>query len=101
LGAPDPTNPFWVPPDYPVFTTPTPMPADPEPPSGKMACPQCGAVLRSRLGLHAPGDFAVCWHCNHVLIIMPNGHPRLPTYDELVEAESDPRVNMLQRDFQR
>jgi hypothetical protein len=101
LGAPNPDDPFWVPPNFPVFHDPAPMPIDPVAPPGKLLCAHCGTVLKARLGLHAPGDFAVCGHCNHVLIIMPNGHPRLPTYDELVAAESDPRVRMLQRDFQR
>jgi len=92
-------DPWQVPDDYPVFSEPPPPPPDPAPPPGKLCCPHCGVVFASKLGRHTPGDWGVCGHCGQVLVFMDNGHPRLSTYDEAVEAESDPRVRLLQMSF--
>jgi hypothetical protein len=78
---------------------PGPMIVDPIPPPGRMLCPHCGTVYAATLGRHAPGEFAMCAHCGGTVIFMPNGHPRLCTYDEMLEAESDPRVRLMQVSF--
>jgi hypothetical protein len=80
---------------------PGPMIVDPVPPPGRILCPQCGVVFAATLGRHAPGDVGVCGHCSMIVIFQPNGHPRLPTFDEAVEAELDPRIRMLQKNFSK
>lgn len=69
----------------------TPMPA--ETPAG--CCPNCGTALRAPSQHRREGDFGVCAHCCAILIIMENGEPRLPSFDEIVLAEADPRVRLM------
>jgi hypothetical protein len=80
---------------------PGPMVVDPVAPPGKLLCPQCATVYAATLGRHEPGAYAVCGHCSMVVVFMPNGHPRLPTYDEIVDAETNPLIRLLQTSFGR
>ena len=79
--------------------TPGPMIVDPVPPPGRMLCPACAVVFAATLGRHTPGDFGVCAHCTATMIFQPNGHPRLVTYDEALQAEADPRIRLMQVSF--
>jgi hypothetical protein len=95
---PDPLSPLpdpWkVPADYPVFTDPTPTPADPVIPEGRAACPHCATVFRSTNRLQKDGDFGVCHSCSSTLIYETDRW-RQVTFDEALEAEADPRVQVL------
>jgi DNA-directed RNA polymerase subunit RPC12/RpoP len=79
--------------DPPVFDPDAAAPMPPEP--APDTCPHCGAALRSPGSYRKEDDYAVCSHCGHVLIIMENGQPRLPSFDEAIEAEADPRVRFM------
>lgn len=92
-------DPWHVPDDYPVFTDPTPLPPVPTPPPGRMMCPHCETVFRATPGKATPGEFAVCGHCGSTLIFQDNGHPRVVTYDEALQAESDPRHRLMLMSF--
>lgn len=89
LGPPDPSNPWWVPPDYPVFTEASPMP----PADAPGSCPHCGAVWLSGRGGHAnKGDAAICEHCLNLLIGAEDGGWRMATYDEAEMWGRDGRI---------
>ena len=91
LGPPDPTDPFYIPPDYPVFTEATPTP-DP-PASG--CCPYCGTRWLSGKGGHASeGEAGVCADCLGLCIATETGW-RMATYDEAEAWDQDPRVKAM------
>lgn len=103
-GPKDPLSPLpdpWqVPADYPYFpeADATPKPADPVFPEGRAGCPHCGVTFRSTNQAQRTGDYGVCFHCRNTLI-HDGGKWRMVTYDEAVEAETDTRHVLLQRNF--
>jgi len=97
-AKPDPLQPLddpWqVPDDWPRFEEPPPPPPPPAIPEGRAACPHCETVFRSANRLQRDGDFGVCNVCAQTLIYETDRW-RQVTYDEALEAEADPRVQVI------
>jgi hypothetical protein len=66
-------------------------------------CPNCDKLLDACTGVlpgkkkredtaPRPGDFTVCAYCQYLLVFDENVHVRSPTFTELHEIASDPRV---------
>jgi hypothetical protein len=104
LGPPDPSNPWYLPPDWPVWSEASPMIVDPVPPPvppgqrPKMCCPHCGFVLSTGTERAdgqgrpvQPGDAGVCAECCGLCIATETGW-RIAGYDEAEMWDRDART---------